>query len=127
MGLAQLGVCIPLTSSNPMFGANRLKLNRDADSVVVLTPNIGLILLTSRRSVGIYAALNLGDTFLMAEDHRGNGDRAAYNHSRDRHQQPTQARNRIDHSHHAPPPSFLVELTGIEPVASWLQTRRSPS
>jgi hypothetical protein len=23
--------------------------------------------------------------------------------------------------------SFLVELTGIEPVASWLQTRRSPS
>jgi hypothetical protein len=22
---------------------------------------------------------------------------------------------------------FLVELTGIEPVASWLQTRRSPS
>jgi hypothetical protein len=24
-------------------------------------------------------------------------------------------------------PSFLVELTGIEPVASWLQTRRSPS
>ena len=25
------------------------------------------------------------------------------------------------------PPSFLVELTGIEPVASWLQTRRSPS
>jgi hypothetical protein len=30
-----------------------------------------------------------------------------------------------------PPPcnrqDFLVELTGIEPVASWLQTRRSPS
>ena len=24
-------------------------------------------------------------------------------------------------------PQFLVELTGIEPVASWLQTRRSPS
>jgi hypothetical protein len=23
--------------------------------------------------------------------------------------------------------SILVELTGIEPVASWLQTRRSPS
>ena len=26
-----------------------------------------------------------------------------------------------------PPHGFLVELTGIEPVASWLQTRRSPS
>jgi hypothetical protein len=25
------------------------------------------------------------------------------------------------------PHGFLVELTGIEPVASWLQTRRSPS
>ena len=24
-------------------------------------------------------------------------------------------------------PALLVELTGIEPVASWLQTRRSPS
>jgi hypothetical protein len=24
-------------------------------------------------------------------------------------------------------PLILVELTGIEPVASWLQTRRSPS
>jgi hypothetical protein len=48
--------------SNPMFGAKRLALNRDTESVVVLTPNIK-----------------------------------------------------------------LVELTGIEPVASWLQTRRSPS
>jgi hypothetical protein len=48
--------------SNPMFGAKRLALNRNTDSVVALTPNIK-----------------------------------------------------------------LVELTGIEPVASWLQTRRSPS
>ena len=28
---------------------------------------------------------------------------------------------------HPLPDEFLVELTGIEPVASWLQTRRSPS
>jgi hypothetical protein len=28
MGLAQFGVCKPLTSSNPMFGARRLSLNR---------------------------------------------------------------------------------------------------
>jgi hypothetical protein len=109
-----------------MFGVNRLALNRDTDSVVVLTPNIGLTLLGSGRRIGIDAALNLGDAFLMPEDHGGDGDRPAHNHSRDRHQQPTQARNRLDHSH-ALPPSFLVELTGIEPVASWLQTRRSPS
>ena len=34
----------------------------------------------------------------------------------------TNLTRRLPHS-----PSFLVELTGIEPVASWLQTRRSPS
>jgi hypothetical protein len=28
---------------------------------------------------------------------------------------------------HAATSNILVELTGIEPVASWLQTRRSPS
>jgi hypothetical protein len=28
---------------------------------------------------------------------------------------------------HIRQPQSLVELTGIEPVASWLQTRRSPS
>ena len=87
MGLAQFGVCNPLTSSNPMFGANRLALNRDADSVVVLTPNIGLILLTSRRSVGIDAALDLGDAFLVAEDHGGDGDCAAHDNRYDRDQQ----------------------------------------
>ena len=29
MGLAQCGVCKPLTASNPMFGARRLSLNRE--------------------------------------------------------------------------------------------------
>ena len=32
----------------------------------------------SRRSVGIDAALDLGDPFLVADDHRGDGDRASY-------------------------------------------------
>jgi hypothetical protein len=41
MGLAQFGVCKPLTASNPMFGARRLSLNR-YESVVALTPNIKL-------------------------------------------------------------------------------------
>jgi hypothetical protein len=38
--------------------------------------------------------------------------------------------NFIDAQHQAEPffhADLLVELTGIEPVASWLQTRRSPS
>jgi len=43
MGLTNSRVCKPRNSSNPMFGANRLALNRDKDSVLVLTPNIGLI------------------------------------------------------------------------------------
>ena len=43
MGLTQFGVCKPLTASNPMFGASAISLNRDTKSVVVLTPNIGLI------------------------------------------------------------------------------------
>ncbi len=42
MGLAQFGVCKPLTSSNPMFGVSTTFMNRDTESVVVVTPNIGL-------------------------------------------------------------------------------------
>jgi len=43
MGLTDSRVCKPRNSSNPMFGANRLALNRATDPVLVLTPNIGLI------------------------------------------------------------------------------------
>ena len=42
MGLTNPGVCKPQSSSNPMFGAKQLSLNRDTISVVALTPNIGL-------------------------------------------------------------------------------------
>ena len=42
MGLTNSRVCKPQSSSNPMFGAKQLSLNRDTDSVVALTPNIGL-------------------------------------------------------------------------------------
>jgi hypothetical protein len=34
-----------------MFGAKRLSLNRDTDSVVALTPNIGLQLLALSRQL----------------------------------------------------------------------------
>jgi hypothetical protein len=54
-----------------------------------LTPNIGLmLLLASRRSsVGIDAALDLGEAFLVAEDHGGDGDCASHEDCYDRDQQ----------------------------------------
>jgi hypothetical protein len=54
-----------------------------------LTPNIGLMLLLAswRSSVGVDAALDLGDAFLVAENHCGDGDCASYNHRNDRNQQ----------------------------------------
>jgi hypothetical protein len=118
-----------------------------------LTPNIALDFLASRRSVGIDATLDLGDAFGVAVNHASDCDRASDEESNNRNQQTAQAQNRVDYSSHSPfsrrlkPFSFgplnaalkgrssatstsgtiLVELTGIEPVASWLQTRRSPS
>jgi hypothetical protein len=64
MGLAQSRVCKLQIASNPMFGARRLSLNRDTESVVALTPNIRLAvgrsscwplrpLLLARRSSGL--------------------------------------------------------------------------
>src|SRR5271170_2691086 len=41
----------------------------------------------SRRSVGIDAALDFGDPLLVADEHRGDGDRAAYDDRDDRYQQ----------------------------------------
>ncbi len=106
----------------------------------------------SRRSVGIDAALDLGQAFVVAVNHASDCDRAAYDDGDDRNQKRPQAKNRVDQSSHSPSPAgakalflfgplnaalkgrsstflaqILVELTGIEPVASWLQTRRSPS
>jgi hypothetical protein len=70
-----------------MFSARRLSLNR-YESVVALTPNITLASFTSqfeyfvmaalsRRSVGIDAAFDLGQAFVVAVDHASDGDRAA--------------------------------------------------
>ncbi len=71
----------------------------------------------------------------MLQDQSRNGDGTADDDGHDRNQQPTQAHDRIYESVHSFSPAktaasltgILVELTGIEPVASWLQTRRSPS
>jgi hypothetical protein len=42
MGFAYSGVCKLWNSSNPMFGASTTFMNRDTESVVVVTPNITL-------------------------------------------------------------------------------------
>ena len=109
-----------------MFGASTTFVNRDTESVVALTPNIGLIfssqfsvlrktaelnILTSRRSVGIDATLDLRDAFLVAVNHANDGDRAAYENRADRHQQPTQTQNRVDQTSHSPPPA-LAKFSG---------------
>jgi hypothetical protein len=77
-----------------MFGARRLSLNR-YESVVALTPNIGLTSdLTSRHpSIGIDAALDLRDAFGVAVDHACDCDRASYKDCANRNQQTTQAQN----------------------------------
>jgi hypothetical protein len=41
----------------------------------------------SRSGIGIYAALDFRKAFLVAEDHRGDGDCASYDNRHDRNQQ----------------------------------------
>src|SRR6202789_3590938 len=104
MGLAQLGVCKPLASSNPMFGVKRLSLNRklnrgcrvDAQHQIGFNSNL---LVLRPGSVGIDAALNLGDALFVAMNHTDNRDHAADYNRADGDQQSSQARNGIDHSH----------------------------
>jgi hypothetical protein len=69
-------------------------------------------------------------------NHGDNRDRSTHNNRHDGYQQRPQADDPIDQFHVSLPQAMvsandlrqiLVELTGIEPVASWLQTRRSPS
>jgi hypothetical protein len=125
-----------------MFGAKQS--NRDTDSVVRLTPNIKLAAATwtilpalSARNVRVNPPLDLRNTLLVAEDHLHNHDDAANHNGGNGYQKRAQTENRIHKPIHSPSwprqmidspiTIFLVELTGIEPVASWLQTRRSPS
>jgi hypothetical protein len=78
-----------------MFGAKRfsrtairIRLSHDAQHRADL--------LTSRRSAGIDAALDLRDAVRVAVNHSNDGDRAAYNDGGDWHQQRAQAENRVD-------------------------------
>jgi len=72
-------------------------------------------------------ALDQRQSFLMRQGHLNDLDDTPHEDCRDG-DQPDAAYGR-DPLHHKldSATGFLVELTGIEPVASWLQTRRSPS
>ena len=92
-----------------MFGARATFLNRDTESVVALAPNIGLVVQSKTSG---------------AKPHRGALFAARL---KSRPSQKPNLRGFANDNQLATSDWFLVELTGIEPVASWLQTRRSPS
>ena len=104
---------------------------RSIDLLQTLTSSFAVVL--NR----VDATLDLRDAFLMLQDQHRYRDRSADDDRHNRHQQSTQGHDRINQPHsrlrkpttvgQRPTTVFLVELTGIEPVASWLQTRRSPS
>jgi hypothetical protein len=107
--------------------------NRDTESVVALTPNIKLVLLCECRdqpkhqtkSRKIYPAPRVwhdgSEPPIGPSEVNSSAEKA--NHKAEERYAP---KNHAKFSRHALL-VYLVELTGIEPVASWLQTRRSPS
>jgi hypothetical protein len=104
-------------------------MNRDTESVVALTPNVGLRLpqrlkplafftsigttevmpfpillsLLRPRSIWVDAALDFGDALVMAMNHRRDRNRATDQNRADRNQQTAEACNRINQSHLSPP------------------------
>src|SRR5271157_1549058 len=104
---------------------------------IPLTPNIKLVitslLLLRPRTVGIHPTFDLRDAFMMFKNHRSNRNRATDQDRYDGNQHRSKTYNSIHNVIHSrfsavlQSTEYLVELTGIEPVASWLQTRRSPS
>jgi hypothetical protein len=87
------------------------------------------LLLRRPRTIRINTTFDLRQALLMRMHHLDDRDHTASHNRYDRHQQTAQRKESIDDMFHVSPPHerYLVELTGIEPVASWLQTRRSPS
>jgi hypothetical protein len=134
MDCPYFGVCNP-SVIQPNIRRQATFLNRDTESVVALTPNIKLGLnlhdqlgnqkqtcdlnsrrLASRRRLLIRAPLT-GDPAETRPPSR----------THPRRNQGVFSRTPPTTENQQPTTGFLVELTGIEPVASWLQTRRSPS
>ena len=84
----------------------------------------GLLPLVRPRTVRIDPALDFRDPLLVTKDHLRYFDPSPDKNRYDGYKPNSQANDRL---HHSSLQEDLVELTGIEPVASWLQTRRSPS
>jgi hypothetical protein len=113
------------SASNPMFGAKRLSLNRDTEPVVAVDAQhqIGVLLLSEGLLNSIQPSPSELQTLLLRSPTRWS---IRINASRSVCQALFIAANHTDYRNYVTP-NRLVELTGIEPVASWLQTRRSPS
>jgi hypothetical protein len=119
--------------------------NRDTESVVALTPNIGLELLGS-------SVYSLPRPDQSPRSNKTQQCKDAEDRKRDHRRRPQSIGMRRKYANRSPSDCCegntkyteqqsdqnaqytlqicllsLVELTGIEPVASWLQTRRSPS
>ena len=71
--------------------------------------------------------LNLRDPFIVPQDHLRSLDDAPNEDGHNGYKPNPEIKDGLQHSDRLPQAEILVELTGIEPVASWLQTRRSPS
>jgi hypothetical protein len=108
------------------------------ESINLFTRHLLLVLRSTqgwrffRDGVGIDAAINQSLPLLLSQHRLDQLPYNRYHQQSDRDQQDPRTpesthQNKAFHSHELPLPDFLVELTGIEPVASWLQTRRSPS
>jgi hypothetical protein len=117
-----------------MFDANFIDAQHQADQTFTSI----LLPLLRPRTVRIYAAFDLGQALLVLVDHSQYAHDAADENGSDRNQEDSQTEKPLKDFVHPrlrktttigqrPTTDFLVELTGIEPVASWLQTRRSPS
>ena len=111
-----------------MFGAKQLFSYRDTDSVVALTPNIRLTLYFKNAATTSADPISAASSRPAQLGKTGPLGRLWKRNSNDRPNEltPKQYSPKIKHST-LPASIDLVELTGIEPVASWLQTRRSPS
>ena len=92
MGLTHSRSCTTLKFLQPNVRRQATFINRDTESVVALTPNIKLaitsLLLLRPGTIRIDATFDLRNPFIVAENHRRNGNRTADNDRADRNQQP---------------------------------------
>jgi hypothetical protein len=85
------------------------------ESVVALTPNIGLTSLASRHSsIRVNATLDLGQALVMVEDHLRHSNNSTDHDCGDRDKEDSQAEHSIDQSIHPPPPGSAKVSGGAD-------------